>query len=61
MPGEEGAGEAKEKPVVEEKLEEEEDEIDPLDAYMQEVQQVSDKLQFYSNKKLQFIWKLTEV
>lgn len=44
MPGEEGAGEAKEKPVIEEKPEEEEDEIDPLDAYMQEVQQVSDRL-----------------
>lgn len=32
-------GEAKEKAVVEEKIDEE-DEIDPLDAYMQEVQQV---------------------
>lgn len=37
---EDGGGEVKEKPVVEEKKEVEEDEIDPLDAYMQEVQQV---------------------
>lgn len=36
LPGEEG--ESKEKATVEEKKEE--DEIDPLDAYMQEVQQV---------------------
>lgn len=39
-------GEGKEKQSIEEKIEEE-DEIDPLDAYMQEVQQVS--VSFNSN------------